>query len=236
LSLLEFPEVQLLDDGDLLWVAIPHLNAEEFLRFEHELRCIPGAARFEVIADGQLRPSGRLLPCGFLPAPDSSHWQAISDWIDVRFPATVMAADLPAPTPIKIVRGSSRYANSSQNPVLLQCRFLDWLDWAEHASEVRLNRLSFACDDQGDVLVRGEYLPPLKGTSFVEYQNVAVPVGFLWTPQISVAVLNEALKTDLQTMTVLCENGESGRVELDQFVAASRSAVRLTAAEVRSQR
>ena len=235
LSLKGLPGVQLLDDGDLLWLGVAESNAEDRLRLEQALRCIPGTTCYDVIEDSQLRPAGRILPSGFLPTGDVDRWQALSDWIDVRFPPTVLAAELPAPTTIRIVRGSSRYANNSQTPELLKCHFFQWLRWAENASEARLNRLSFACDDRGNVLVRGKFLPPLKGTRFIEYKHVAVPIGFSWAPQISVAVLNQVLKTDHESITVLFEEEESWRVDLNQFVVASRSAVRLTAAELRSQ-
>jgi len=82
------------------------------------------------------------------------------------------------------------------------------------------------------VLVQGEPLPPLPGRRFVVQGNVAVPAGFSWQPAVSPAVLARLLGAREDELALLYEDGTYCRLLAEQFVAATRAAVRATMAEM----
>jgi hypothetical protein len=69
----------------------------------------------------------------------------------------------------------------------------------------------------------------LPGERFVTDDGVAVPCGFIWDPPVSASVLRRLFRMTGQTLLLLEANGGCVEIKPEQFVAASRSAVRLTA-------
>ena len=71
------PGIEILEHEDGLWLR----GAECDERLEARLRTLPGAVRYEVLPDGQLRPKGKRLPHGRLPA---GLWHALKSWAQVE--------------------------------------------------------------------------------------------------------------------------------------------------------
>ena len=124
-------------------------------------------------------------------------------------------ADLP--------RGGGRN-ESEASGLLLDVR--TWARYAENASAVRLSSLQFAADEQR-VLVIGRPLPPLPGTRLAIIEDVAVPLGWTWTPSLSPKDVRTILGADDDFVLWLPDQPVEFIAE-NSFVAASRSAVRLT--------
>jgi hypothetical protein len=110
--------------------------------------------------------------------------------------------------------------------------FRAWRDYAVAAPQIRLNCLSFAASDDSQALVRGEPLPPLPGTRFVEVSGVAVPLGWTWWPAVDAEVVRQALGFAEYDLALFTSAGECELIVADDFVRATRSAVRLTAKEL----
>src|ERR1041385_274023 len=106
----------------------------------------------------------------------------------------------------------------------------DWRDFAMTAPEVRLRQLRFAVDADRIVVVRGKPLPPLPGRQFVLHANIGVQAGFMWEPAVSAEVLVRRLGLAADALALFREDGTFSRIEAEQFVAATRSAVRETVA------
>jgi hypothetical protein len=213
--------LEVLERDEAVWLRGPapeeHLDEE----LDLALRCLPGAERFSVGDDGQLVPHGRRVPQGRLP---EGLWERLSDWLAVALPAAALAGECPAAGMLQIVR-ATRVLDSN---VLMASRS-DWLRFGATAAQVRLAPLAFAAGEDGLVVIRGTPLPPIRGTRYVESEGVAVEAGWTWSPPLDAAVLRAALGLADGDLALLHRDGSWDRLRADDFVHASRSAIRLTA-------
>jgi len=202
-----------------IWVRGPG-NDE---KVERLVRALPAVARYEVTGGNRLRNLESLIPAETLPA---LNWQPVSTWLRVKMPSVNPAATqsgLPAVS-IRIVRSTHE-----RSIALLLTSLAEWRDFALNAPEIRLRQLRFAVDGAGNVVVRGKPLPPLPGRQFVLHGNVAVQAGFAWEPAVSADVLSRQLGLATDALALFHENGTFSRIEAEQFVPATRSAIRETA-------
>ena len=205
--------------GEGVWLRGDDLNDETDLA----LRKVSGARRFVQIDERQLVPQGARVPTHLLP---EGPWVALTDIVRPTAPPAALAGQAPLPSGLRLVRsGRPREAN-----VLLTG--LDrWLAYAQEASQARLQPLCFAVSAEAQVIVRGSPLPPLPGQLLVEDSGIAAPCGTRWEPALDAAVLREAFGTGPGDLVIFRPSAACAIVRRGSFVAASRSAVRLTARE-----
>jgi hypothetical protein len=210
-------------------------------KIERLLRALPAVARYEVSTGNRLRNLESRIPSEALPA---LNWQPVNTWLRVRMPSVdpVLSGAKPAEAgtpyerknppphvggygvPLRIVR------SAEEHPIaLLMTSLADWREFALTAPEIRLRQLRFAVDGAGNVVVRGKPLPPLPGRHFVLNGNIAVQAGFAWEPAVSADVLSRRLGLSAEALALFHEDGTFSRIEDEQFVPATRSAVRETA-------
>jgi hypothetical protein len=169
--------IEVAEDGSQIWLR--GQRADE--RFEARLAGLPAREKYEWLPSNQLRPVDRRIPSARLP---ELPWQALNVWLQVSLPTPALAAIHPPTTPLRLVRSTHE-----QEPELLLTRLEELRAFAAGAAKVRLDRLQFAADAQGAVIVRGQPLPPLPGRRFVLHAGVAVPAGFAWEPAVSAPAL-----------------------------------------------
>ena len=184
------------------------------------LSALPAHGRFEWLPDDRLRRLERRIPSERLPP---LRWQPLNIWLQVQFPTGAMPASEPKPVSLQLVRSAEE-----RDAELLVTRLDEWVQFARQAPLVRLDRLQFAVDASGRVLVRGKPLPPLPGGRFVLHGNIAVPAGFTWQPAVGQDVLIRAFGIGSDALALWEENGTIAPLHLEQFVPATRSAVRAT--------
>ncbi|HUY90019.1 MAG TPA: hypothetical protein VMV10_14885 [Pirellulales bacterium] len=216
------------------WSAFEVCEAEETLwlraaRLEDEqweyCRRLPGAERFEVLADGQLLPVGARVPRGYLPA---GPWEVLHRWLQLELPAAETALATPFQTALRLVRSSEPRPAS-----WLLASLAEWSAYVETAPLVRLARWSFAADAAGRAAIRGAPLPPLRGTQYVEESGLAVPAGWHWSPAVEAAVVRAALRLEPGDCALWFADGAWQKIAAGDWVRATRSAVRLTLEEQR---
>jgi hypothetical protein len=190
-------------------------------RIDLLLRRLPGATRCEVLADGQLLPEGKRLPGGRLP---EGSWVAIKSWAAVELPVATLAAHCTQRIAIRL-----ESVSTNDEPEILVCTLADWSDYATRAPQVRLERLTFAASADGRALVRGTPLPPIAGTRYYERVGVAVPCGWGWPSWLTAELVRSALEIAPGTVALFSPAGTWEEIPADQFVGATRSAVRLSA-------
>ena len=205
LEVCEFP--------DAVWLRSGILDEELDAKF----RALPGR-RFVVLPDNQLVPSGNQVPQGHLPA---GPWVPLSQWMTVQTENAAFGGKVTDKIPLKIVRGGK----PDKANVLLTTAS-QWRTYAEGASQIRLDRLAFVMDDEHQVVVRGTPLPPQSGTRFVEDAGVATEAGWTWTPPVDSDVVRTELGLEQQDLALLHSDGTWNHIRSEDFVQASRSAVR----------
>lgn len=184
------------------------------------LSALPAAARYEWLPPNSLRRINERIPGNRFPA---MHWQPLDAWLRIEMPAAAIPAELPVRVALHLTRSADE-----QEPELLLARVDDLARFAATAARVRLDRLQFAANSEGDALVRGRPLPPVPGKRFVIYGGVAVPVGFSWEPKVGAEVLARRFGVSGDALVVWNENGTITRLHSEQFVTLSRSALRAT--------
>jgi hypothetical protein len=213
-------DVEVCVAGELLWLRGTHWSDE----LDQSFRKILGADRFRRLADDKIALLNCILPSGLLP---QGTWSPLDAWLQPVAPPTVLPSCDFQCTSLRLVRSAvERPAN------LLEVDFHTWHEYAASAPKVRLSRLSFAVSDDGRALIRGEPLPPLPGVRYVETHGVAAPVGWTWSPAVDADVLRQAIGLADGAIALYNVDGNCDVIESDDFVRATRSAVRLTAKEL----
>jgi len=209
--------VQVAQADELIWLR--GRSGDEHLA--RALRGLPALARYEWLGNDQLRRLGTRIPSGTRPP---LHWQALGEWLRVDLPAAAIPACEPPPVPLRIIRSDEERVAD-----LLLTSLSEWTQFASETAEVRLRRLQFAVDAGARVLVLGRPLPPLPGQRFVLHRSIAVPAGFGWYPAVAADVLMARLGVSPEALVLWHEDGTLTRLHAEQFVQATRSAVRATA-------
>ena len=208
--------IEILSAGDELWLRGQQL--EDSLRLR--LRAISQAEGFDVWPDQQLCPWGRRVPVGRLP---QGSWQRLSDWLTVAAPLAAWPGQLATRVPLKLVRSSVIEGAS-----LLSTTLDDWAAYALSAAEVRLACWSFAVSATRRVLVRGQPLPSIAGERFSVSDGIALPLGWEWSPRVSSEVVRPLFGVGPDDLCVVSEDGQWECVRADDFVSATRVAIRAT--------
>lgn len=209
------PGLEVCEHPDALWLRIR--DPEE--GWEAEIRALPGR-RFGVLSDRQLVPLGRRVPMGSLP---EGPWIPLSEWMPLQVQPAAFSGKVTDKVPLRIVRGGQ----PAEANVLLTTAEV-WQEYAIRAPQVRLDRWAFAMSDDGQVVIRGEPLPPLRGTRFVEKSGVAAPVGWTWTPAMNPEIVRAALGLQKEDLALVRLDGRWDHIGADDFVRATRSAVRVS--------
>jgi hypothetical protein len=193
---------------------------------DRSLRKILGAERFHRLPGDEIAHWGDTLPSRLLPV---GPWTPLRDWLQPAAPATVLTAQMNHRASLRMVRSAEE---KSAN--LLLVGFQVWKDYVVTAPQIRLRQLSFSASADGQALIRGEPLPPLPGILYFEAEGVARPLGWIWAPMVDTSVLRKALGLDEREVAMLASDGTFEVMSADDFVRATRSAVRLTEKEFSS--
>jgi hypothetical protein len=186
-----------------------------------KLSALPARGRFELFPSNQLRQTGQRVPSARLP---DMRWQPLGAWLQVELPVAALPANEPAPIPLGLVRSADE-----REPELLLTTLEEFTRFATQAAQVRLDRLQFAAAADGRLLVRGKPLPPLPGRRFVLHDGVAVAAGLKWKPGVSAEVLARRFGISGDALVLWKDDGAITRLHAEQFVPATRGAVRATA-------
>ena len=206
--------VEVCEQGDAIWLR----GRPTGEKHDWRLAAVPGAERFTILDDGQLLPEGRRVPRGRVP---SGPWMPIDRWIVLSVPPGQFAGRTEESVPLRLVRS----AIETEAAVLLTTAET-WAAYAIEAPQVRLDRWRFALAADRRVAVHGRPLPPLPGSRWVEEQGIAVPAGWTWSPAVAATVVRGAFGLAAGDVALWHEDGSWEHIRADDFVKASRSAVR----------
>ena len=210
--------VEVFDAGADVWFRGQQLDPD----IDAILRGFLSGKRFLVLADGQLQSPRELVPKGYLP--DGS-WVPLREWLRLEMPIAQLGGRLANRLTFRWVR-----SQSALEPKLMLADLADWTRYGTQAPEVRLRHLKFAQDQQGRVAICGSPLPPIPGERFAVYAPVAVPAGWYWSPEVDASVIAALLDIGPGDLAILLLSGEWEQIPANCFVAATRDAIRASAA------
>jgi hypothetical protein len=218
--------IEVCQQGETLWLSGNDLEAVDVT-----LRGLPDLRRFRHLEDGQLVEVDQRVPSGMLPA---GTWVPLGAWLKGALPQCAWPGQAAPRIALRLER-----AATPQEPTLLELPLSAWQAYVATAPQLRLDRLSFALDSRKRVLVHGTPLPPLPGRRFVEFDGIAVPVGWHWTPAVDPQTVRQCLQLNSNNSEAPQAHGDLAlltsedclweRIPGDAFVQATRSAVRLSA-------
>ena len=165
------------------------------------------------------------MPDGRLPA---GPWEPLCAWLAVRFPPAAFAVGAPSRARASGAGGRRGDADGAPDGAVSGV-----VPLRGDCPARRLARWSFAVSADGRTLVRGEPAPPLPGQRFVARCDVAAPAGWRWDPPVDALVLRAAFDVREHDLVLLHADGCWERIGGEQFVQASRAAVRTTEREFR---
>lgn len=212
-------DVEVCVADDLLWLR----GSSWTDTLDRDLRKVLGAERFHCLENNQTARWGCTLASGLLP---QGPWTPLIQWLQPIAPPTILPAKIAQRAPLRLVRSSAERAAD-----LLVVDFPVWREYAVSAPQIRLNLLSFAVSGDFRALVRGIPLPPLPGARYAEMKGVAVPLGWSWSPAIDAEIVRQVLGLAEHDIALITLEGVCEIVSSDDFVRATRSAVRLTEKE-----
>ncbi len=210
------PGIETHASGESVWLRGCELDKD----LDRRLRALPGARRFRVLADGQLLAVGRRVPQGRIP---DGPWVPLVRWLGIELPPASGAARLGRPIPLEL-QPSSDVAEPSVLLTSMDC----WGACADECPQVRLDRWRFAVSGNGRVAIAGRPLPSLPGLRLVDYNGIAVPAGWYWSPPVEPAVLRERFGLEGDDLMLWHAEGALEHVPGGHFVRATRLAIRAT--------
>ena len=175
----------------------------------------------EPVASGiPLTVVGDRVPSRWLPTGD---WIPLTEWLRIELPVAWRCSNnVVQPVELSLVRCFQEAV-----PNLLITETALFAEYVATAPSWRLERLAFAANDLGRVLVRGTPLLPIPGQQWVERDGIATLAGWTWTPAIDANILRR--KFGLQTGDLaLLEASRLQKIPAANWVQLTRSAVRAT--------
>lgn len=185
---------------------------------------VPAAARFIVWDGDKLVPLGRIAPTGVMPNAD---WRPLEECLRPQHAVPMLPGDADVRLTLRMIRGDPNNDAALPEAAALLVDLAVWSRYAETASAVRLAPLSFAVDGSR-AIVLGKPLPPLPGTHLSLTDGVLLTLGMAWDPPLSSVGLRAKIGHSRDEYALWTPDGPIEIVPKSAFVAASRSAVRLT--------
>lgn len=207
--------LQVCMEDEEIWVRGENLETLSSL----EVRSLPAVGRYQIDTD-RLLPLGKRLPVGLLP---KGPWSPLQEWAEVDMARPL----LPGKTLDRLALSLTPSESPAESNLLITsveaCRV-----WAEHASALRLARLSIASDlSQQRVLVKGTPLPPLPGARYVINDSVGLPTGYDFDLSISRVDVVSLLRLSPGQCALFEPDGSWSVFNDDDLTAATRSTLRL---------
>lgn len=205
--------------GDTAWLAGPPLSREQ----ADELAKVPCQARFRVDRQQRLVPEQGQVPVDRLPA---SGWHPLPSSLPPSLPPAALPAQLPQPQAIRMVCSAVE-----QPPAALVSDLESWQTFAEQAAAIRLRHLQFAVAADSRVLIVGEPLPPLPGTTCWRTGRLLLPAGWDLQYPAMAPVLPDLLGLGRQDLALFHHDASWEAIDRDNLITATRAGIRLSGSE-----
>ena len=207
------------EDNQTLWLRLPVEAAESAVT-------LPCLARYRADARQRLIPLHGSLPTGRLPV---GPWQSLEVFLTIAPPAVLLPGRQKGNLGITLTRSSCEI-----EPTALLASLADLAAWADSASRLRLDRLTFAAAADGRVFVRGTPLPSVPGTAWYFQGNLALPAGWEFVPPLRPAWVERVLLPAPGSIGLVDPDGRVELIGQEGFAPLTLAALRRTTAALLS--
>ena len=184
------------------------------------LQAVPGIQLFALNDEQKLTPIGKLLSVGSLP---ELNWRSLREQVRPCLPPAGFAARQFQNARLELARST---VERDINVVIVAGDVLARL--ADTIPAVRLKAWRLAVRGNGEVLVWGSALPPLKGERFCEEAGVAFPAGLAPHPAISPSAIARQMGRSAGELLLWASDSRIERIAAGHFTQATRVAIRLS--------
>lgn len=192
----------------------------ELAKADRRLRQLPAQTTYLLGEEDLLFRQGGATPEGKLP---SVAWKNIGEFVTVENPVSALPGQIRAQLPFRLVR-----SEQSRSGEALRISLEAWIAFADVAPLHRLQVLKFAANADREVLVMGTPLPAIPGKEYWMQDLMLIPGGYDLEYSALAAQVSERLNPLKDAVVVLHEDGNWEKIGWEDFVSASRSAIRLT--------
>jgi len=182
------------------------------------LAALPADANFLLDEHNRLFPLGKHTPVGVLP---ELKWLELADFLPLQLPVSA----LPGVPDTHVTLRLSR-SGIVKEPAALLVSLADWQAYALTAPSIRLAALRFAVNEEGEVLVMGNPLPPVPGRGFGLRERLLLPAGLDFEPPVLGALVLQQLLPSPVDWLLFDAKGAYSRIPAAALVAAERSVIR----------
>lgn len=184
------------------------------------LRSLPVIQTYHLDAGGLLFPQGALTPVMQLPA---LAWVSLREFIPITLPVSPLPAKNSDTFPVRLVKSAHE-----AEPFALRTTLALFKQYADDAADVRLQQMQFAVSATEEVLVTGNPLPALPGTTYWKLYDLLLPAGYHFDPPMLAPLVQARLHGDGEQWILFDASGNYTGIPKKNFVSATRSAVRLS--------
>jgi hypothetical protein len=203
-------------DG-MIWLrGIPELE-----KADRRVRKLPAQKTYRLGEGNLLFPIGGSTPEGKLPVGE---WREIAEFVPVENPVSAMPGQIRAKLPFRLQRSEVPREGEA---MLIGMEKLK--SYADSAPAHRLGVLKFAVSAESEALVIGTPLPAIPGREFWMTDLLLIPGGYDLEYPVMAGTVSERLNPIKDAVIMLHPDGSWEKIEWEDFVSASRSAIRLTA-------
>ena len=201
--------------GDHIWLRgiSPHQP-------EKALRQLPVLHTYLLDAEERLFLSGKRTPHSALPYLS---WEPLLSFIKAELPMSALPARLQEQyMPVLVPSGIPAEVQA------LLTSLQTWKEYAETAPLIRLQRLRFAATEDGRALITGTPVPSIPGKVYTIRYNILLPAGYDFDLPALASLTAARLNPENTALLLFHVNGQWERIPAQNFVRATRSAIRLT--------
>lgn len=210
------PGLEAAEDGDWIWLKAVAQGKEPPV----EILQLPLVQTYKLDDQNRLFLKEALTPIRQGPSVD---WRPLTVLIPLEIPASAMPGKVGEGYQIQLVPSEEGHVGDA-----LLTDWNTWKNYADGAPLVRLDQLQFAVAENKKVLVLGQPLPPIPGREYwVQHHNL-LPCGFNFKIPLVAKLLMQRLNEYQDAFLLFDVSGSCQKIEVENIVQASRSAVRLT--------
>jgi len=212
-----FPGLKAAAEGDQVWLrGIPAAE-----KAAPEIRCLPALATFFLDESERLFPQGGATPVQRLGA---HKWLPLAEFLPLELPVSPLPGKQNETYALRLSPSGRNEAGQA-----LLTTLGEWTRYADRAPQARLQKIKFAVSENDEVLLLGAPLLPLPGKEYWLRDDLLLPCGFDFDPPVLAAFAAAQLNPGQDAVLLFEADGSWQRIPKKEFVAAGRSAVRLTA-------